>query len=84
MRSIYLLGLGLCLAGCEVPHVAAGNQAGGLLSGVLLTGVDENSAAAFQAAQDHCGKYGKIAKISNAVNRPGASSSTLTFDCIDR
>ena len=66
------LGAVLVLAGCS--SLTAANERGGVISHV--SGLDRDKA--FKLADDHCHKYGRVARISGENGLDG----TMTFDCV--
>lgn len=71
MRLI-LLSL-LALSGCA-PHIVAANSAGGMVNSSLSLG----HARAFEMANAHCEKFGKVARMSGRDEL----RNTMAFDCV--
>lgn len=71
MRVFLILSL-LALGGCS--SLTAANERGGILSHV--TGFDRDKA--FKMADDHCHKYGRVARISGT----NELDNSMTFDCV--
>jgi len=63
--------VGLC--GCA-PTLTAANERGGVIDHVI--GLDRD--VAFQKADEHCRKFGRVARISGQ----DTLASTMTFDCV--
>lgn len=72
MRYAMIL-MALTLAACSEPRVT-GNAQGGVMPWFAT-----NEQIAFNAAQAHCAKYGKDARITQIVPRAGG---TVAFDCV--
>jgi hypothetical protein len=70
MRIIAVLAA-LVLVACGSPRIEGGNEAGGIVS---FGG--SNQREAFAAADAHCRRYGKVARMIG-VSEP----VTLLFDC---
>jgi len=63
------------LASCA-PTIVGGNERGGDIEHVIgLTKAD-----AFRKAEEHCKKYGRVARVSQY----DVLGSSLTFDCVER
>jgi len=71
MKSGIVIAIALLAAGCAGPKVS-GNAQGGIMGSY---GPEKT----FKAAQAHCQKYGKDAKITQVV--PDAEGSA-TFSCV--
>ena len=72
MRLLIVFAV-LVLTGCSGPDVT-GNAQGGVMPWAFT-----NEAKVFKAAQSHCQKYGKDARITQIVPIAGGSAS---FDCV--
>lgn len=72
-RMSWLTGVCLAVAGCS-PNLEASNERGGILPHVIGL----NRAEAFSAADQHCRKFGRVARFSGT----DALNSTLSFDCV--
>jgi hypothetical protein len=74
MRFIGLVFLA-ALAGCTGGHrQITGNEVGGTMPWHLT-----NERRAFQAADAHCRKYGRAARLTQIVPEAGG---TVSFDCV--
>tara|TARA_R110000868_G_scaffold44407_2_gene148369 strand:- start:217 stop:441 length:225 start_codon:yes stop_codon:yes gene_type:complete len=71
--KILILPLLLLLAGCA-PKLSVANERGGIVDHV--SGLTRNSA--FKLADNHCRKFGRVARISGQ----DALQSNFSFDCI--
>lgn len=72
-KGLLLIGVALALAGCT-PTLTAANQRGGIVENLRPRNVPE----AFKAADDHCKKFGRAARVSQQTE------DTLVFDCVAR
>ena len=72
MRRFVLVGILLAVSGCS--SLSAANERGGVISHV--SGWDRDKA--FKLADDHCHKYGRVARVSGT----DALDGTMTFDCV--
>lgn len=72
MRYLVMLAAGAALAGCA-PRLASGNAVGG-----IILNASTSKAKAFKAADAHCQKYGKSARVSG----DDVWSDTMSFDCL--
>ena len=70
MRLLVLAGL-VVLSGCA-PSLIAGNERGGRISSNNFA-----KARAFELADAHCHKFGRVARMAGEVN-PG----DILFDCV--
>ena len=70
---LWIVALALLAAGCAAPTVT-GNAQGG-----LMDWLGTNEREAFNAAQTHCQKYGRDARITQIVPRAGGS---VAFECV--
>ena len=73
MKSGIVIAIALLAAGCSGPKVT-GNSQGGAMPWFAT-----NTENAFNAAQAHCQKYGKDARITQMVPIAGGS---VAFDCV--
>jgi hypothetical protein len=75
MRIAVIL-IALVLAGCG-PTVAGNDLGGSVEGGGYTTNVD-----AFNAAETHCAKYGRKARVTQSAPQTAYSVSSMTFDCV--
>lgn len=69
----------LLLAACASVELTGANERGGIVSvrgGFMRSSADQ--ADAFNLANEHCKKFGRVARISGA----DLQRRTMTFDCI--
>lgn len=76
MRKLVVVALIPALAGCGGGPTVTGNSQGGVMDWFAT-----NEREVFLLAQEHCGRYGKDARITQIVPRGGGS---VTFDCVQR
>jgi len=81
MRNLFVLLSIVVLSGCA-PTLAGSNQAGGMISGVRTEGLLANTGDAFSLANASCQRYGKVARMNARLSGVGASSGTISFDCV--
>lgn len=72
MRKLIAIAAAILLGGCAAQ--VTGNSQGGIMP---WHGINEQKA--FAAAQEHCQKYGKDARINQVTPYAGGS---VTFDCV--
>lgn len=70
---IVILAAALALTGCA-PKLAFSNEAGGVIDQQASMGNDR----AYALAEEHCKKYGKVAKISGT----DIIENTTRFECV--
>jgi len=68
--------LALLLAGCSGSPSVTGNELGGVMS---WSGSDQS--AAFKAAQSHCEKFGRSARITQIAPTGSSDKKTVVFVC---
>lgn len=63
------------MTGCATPTIIHGNEAS-----VLVDHIDRFSMQqGFAIADEHCGKYGKVARLTN-----GGGQYSAAFDCVPK
>jgi len=75
MRLLAILCAAICLSGCA-QKLISGNEAGGMVS--AGDNLLESRAGALQIADQHCSRFGKVARVSGEDPFAG----TLSFDCV--
>ena len=70
---VSLLIGGHCLAGCAISPSVHGNERGGMMEWFAT-----NEAQAFAAAEAHCKRYGKAARITEIKAHTGGH---VLFEC---
>lgn len=72
--GVTALGLSAC-----APTLVSGNAAGGMVD--HFSGISPGGrGAAFDIANAHCAKYGKIARVSSQ----DPLNTTMSFDCVSK
>lgn len=74
MRILMLALVAASLAACAARPEVTGNAQGGVMDWFAT-----NEREAFLAAQGHCQKYGRDARITQIVPRAGGS---VAFECV--
>lgn len=69
------------LCGCA-PYLSGANEAGGIVSGVRMRGLLENTSDAFAVANASCQRNGKIARMETRLNGRYDPDGTISFDCV--
>jgi hypothetical protein len=75
MRQLLALVLLVALAGCGDTRTT-GNELGG-----VMTWSGQSPASAFKAAEAHCGKAGKHARITQIVQPTTEAQGAVVFNC---
>ncbi len=74
MRKVPALLLLLALAGCGAS--ATGNELGG-----VMPWSGQSPASAFKAAEEHCKKFGRSARITQITQPTGNTEGAVVFNC---
>ena len=71
--TVMVIAAAVLLVGCGGPRIEWSNERGGI---VTYAGSTEEQA--MDVADDHCGKSGRKARVSNL----NAADAKVTFDCV--
>ena len=76
MIALLLLPTTLAVAACSRSPNVTGNQLGGVMP---WSGEDESDA--FKAAQEHCQKFGKNARVTQITPASDKAKGAVVFNC---